>query len=41
LLALAAAPVVRFTQATAGQLLASAEYVTAVLGAVPVQRSGP
>ena len=41
LLALAAAPVVRFTQAAAGQLLAPAAYVTAVLGATPVQRSGP
>jgi hypothetical protein len=33
--------VVRFTQAAAGQLLAPADYVTAVLGAAPVQRSGP
>jgi multicomponent K+:H+ antiporter subunit D len=41
LLALAAAPVVRFAQAAAGQLLAPAAYVTAVLGTTPVQRSGP
>ena len=39
LLALAAAPVARFTQAAAGQLLAPADYVAAVLGATPVSRS--
>ncbi|MFZ5491708.1 MAG: monovalent cation/H+ antiporter subunit D [Pseudomonadota bacterium] len=41
LLALAAAPVARVTQATAGQLLAPAGYVAAVLAAAPVQRSAP